>query len=190
MVFATLTLFQPLQVQAAPAGDVMRVELTNADAAIRVVADLVGGAEYTVSFWFRNDANNNEVQFQWVQGDWGGIVEGPSAPNTWVRHQETFTARASDFRMQLAPPHGQRQSGHVYYIGPVTFTSSSGATQTISLATMQEDTEWGVNMTILPNPYNPQTGDSFSSVWLIASGIGLAASLAVFGGVVAKKKRK
>lgn len=190
MVLAAVVLFSPAQAQAAPTGDVLRAELTSPDAAVRFTANMVAGAEYTVDFWFRNDANNNTIQMQWVDDGWGGILEGPSAPNRWVRHTQTFTARDSGFTMQVAPMHGERAAGDVFYVGPITITAADGTVQRFSAQTLLAGVDWGmeVSLVTLAGQANPPTGDGFT-LWLIVAGVGVVASVATLTGLVVAKKK-
>jgi LPXTG-motif cell wall-anchored protein len=196
MVFATITMFNTMQVQAAPSGDVLRVELNQPWGSIGTnVVDMTAGNEYTVSFWFMNTGSNNDISVQGAADPWPDIYEAPSPAGSWVWHEFKFTVPAGQTRIQAANPY-PRVVGDVFYISAITITDASGARQTFAPGTGFQNS--GADSSVVPapagpsvgGPANPQTGDTYSAFWLVMSGVALVASMAALTGIIVHKKKK
>jgi hypothetical protein len=207
MVFATVTLFNSVQVHATSEAQVLRGEMLNGDAAIAMTGTFVTGNTYTMEFWFYNEVGESDTV--WVEwGHWptfddeNPIYEGSAPLGQWVRHQFTFTGLAGATTFQIAPEWHDRNVGDVFYISTVTITAANGTVQTFAPADMVP--HWSTSVAtadVVANPAptavgggggttNPPTGDNFSPLWLIVSAVGLVAALATLTGVVVYKKKK
>jgi LPXTG-motif cell wall-anchored protein len=205
MVFVGIAMLNPVTVRATAEAEVLRAELHNGDAGVRLPNfNFTPGGTYTISLYFRNvDTGNIEVQWSHWPDNNDNIITGPSAANQWVFHEESFVVPdAHNEYIQIAPAHGERAPGHVYYISSVRITAPDGAVTTV--APSQMIGHWGadvVSVSVVANPEPaaapvaaetpiPQTGDFSTNLWLIVSGIGLAISLVAFGGVAVSKKKE
>jgi hypothetical protein len=208
MVFAAVMVFNTTPVQAAPTGNVSRVELTATWGNFQTNAvNWVAGNQYTASFWLMNTEGSSELYLQGGGDPWPAIAsEIPSQSGAWVQHVIPFTAPAGQTALMIygALEGGTREVGTVFYLSAITITAANGTSQTFAPG---EHAQWtGADITIVAPPegpsfpvaagggggsarVNPLTGDnSFNPLWLVASGVGLLASLAALFVVFKKKK--
>jgi LPXTG-motif cell wall-anchored protein len=204
MVFASAMMFSAPRLQAAPTGDVLRVELNQTWGSIgtNTVTGMTAGNEYTMSFWFMNTGANDEISVQGTADPWPDLHEAPSQPDAWVYHEFKFTIPSGQTRVQVANPY-PRVVGDVFYVSAVTITGTDGTNVTFNPADGFQVS--GSVTSVVAPPAGPSiggpsagggggrtriplTGDDFNPVWIAVSGLGLAASLAALFVVYKKKK--